>query len=395
MGGEPISLRRGGGRAYAIKGLIPRAISGGQGGVAQGPRGLLASDQQGTQQGRLGPGEAVGLRPPPRGGSSVRPPAQDYWRNSQFGAGARGAGDALTFGLADNASAGVRALLDGGLDGAAQRYQSNMDEERAQDRYDEAHYGGARTAGQVAGTVAQIAALGPMDGLVAGGVRLAETAPMIAREAAVLGGGGGALGVGNQALSDFQARRLGTLGDYAGAGAGGAFDALASAKFGPGKGGAIGGAATSMLQDVFNGRNVSVSDARRAALAGQVLGGTAGMAGRKLSDSLSILDKGRLGEDLSKVRTWARGDSTLPGAKRSVRLADGRRTIPDSRTKAGELVESKFGRGADLTTNQRAAFHQPLSGFRVDHFLPADIGAIFGLPAGLLALPHSRADRDF
>ncbi len=331
--------------------------------------------------------------PQPNPGSA----SGQYWQEAlhQLGAAGSGADDALTFGLGDHVVAGTRALFDkGGLDGWSQRYQANMAKEKAQDQYDAAHYGAARTTGQVAGTVAQLAALGPLDGAVAGGVRMAEAAPMIAREAAAIGGGGGALGVGGQALSDIHSGHIGSAGDYAAAGAGGAVNALASVRMGPGKGGAIGGATTSVLRDLLNLRPVSLSDASHEAVADGWTGGAAGVGGRALSDNLSIASKGRLGEDMSRLRTWAQGDSTIPGKKVGVRLANGKLTIPDSRTVSGKIVESKMGRSARLSTNQRAAYNQPLTGYRVDHWLPQDFGALSGALAGLLQLRHA-GNRDF
>jgi hypothetical protein len=98
------------------------------------------------------------------------------WRN-QAAAGWRGATDALTFGLDDRASAGAKALWDAahGAD-IGQAYQSHIADERAQDQYDAQHYGLARTAGQLIGTGTGIALTGPLEGAVAGGMRISQAA---------------------------------------------------------------------------------------------------------------------------------------------------------------------------------------------------------------------------
>lgn len=82
-----------------------------------------------------------------------------------------------------------------------------MDAERARDQYDVLHYRPARTVGQIAGVGAQIALSGPLEGMVAGGARIKQATPLIAREIAMLSGIGGAAGVGGQAVSDIARRR--------------------------------------------------------------------------------------------------------------------------------------------------------------------------------------------
>lgn len=319
--------------------------------------------------------------PPPRpaAGAPLRPVIQNGF--AQVLAAGRGMQDAATFGLGDRAVSGVLALADAARGAEiGEAYGRRMADERARDAYDREHYGIARTVGQVVGTGAQIAALGPLEGLALGGVRIAQATPMVARELAALGGVGGAAGVGGQALSDVLRGRIGSAGDYVGAAVGGAAGAVA-ARSGRGvEAGAVLGATTSVAQDVFNGRAVSVDDARASGLAGAALGAAGGFVGRRVSDSLSRSAKGDLGEDLSRVRTWARGDQTLAGPKSRQYLEGRKYTFPDQRTASGELVESKFGRSADLSKRQREA-HAQLDNYRVDAWLPRDIGAGFGLTA--------------
>jgi hypothetical protein len=305
----------------------------------------------------------------------------------QVEAAANGAQDAFTFGLGDRAYAGVQAI-DDAMHGQDFRssYGRHYAGTQALDAYDAKYHPIARTVGQLAGTAAQVAALGPLEGIVAGGARIAEATPLIAREVTALGGAGAAGGVGGQFISDLSRGRAGSLGDYAGAAIGGAVGTLSARAGRAGRAGAAMGGVTSLAQDVLNGRISSIDDAssavdraRQAALVGGVFGAVGGLAGRAWSNGLSRAEKGQLGEDFSRLRTWARGDQTLPGPKTYERLEDGGWTIPDQRTTGADIVESKFGPSARLSPRQMQAFNQPLDGYRVDHSLPSDVGILTGL----------------
>lgn len=258
-----------------------------------------------------------------------------------------------------------------------------MAQERARDQYDAKNYAAARLTGQVLGTGVQLAALGPLDGLLAGGARIAQATPLLAREVAALGAVGGGLGVGGQVLSDVGSRHLGSLGDYAAATLGGAINAVGATRLGPGKAGAAGAAATSVLQDVLNGRPISAERAGRSAAEGGYGAALVGAHGRAAAAALSRKAKEEMGEFLSKARTQLRLDKTINAPKSREYLPGGRYTYPDQRTASGGLVEAKFGPSARLSPNQRAA-HEQLGSYRVDHWLPKDVGSILGVPVGLL-----------
>ena len=325
-------------------------------------------------------------------------------------AAGRGAVDSLPFNLGNAAPAGVHAIGDvlGGGD-FRRAFANQMAAERAQDQYDAAHYGIARNVGQVLGNGVQLAALGPALGaeeLAAGGVRMAQATPLIAREVATLAGAGGAAGVGGQAVSDVVRGRPSSLGDYAGAGLGGVVGALASRGGAGGKAGAISGAATSVAQDLFNGRVPSFDRARDAAEAGGRFGAAGGDFGGHWSDGLKgegtspkLINKPKedLGEGFSRLRTMARGDRTLPGGKTREYLANGKYTYPDSRSYRGaevrDLVESKFGKSASLSDRQKEAYRL-LSNYRVDHTLPRDVGALWAFPASMFGYQASLSDRN-
>lgn len=303
-------------------------------------------------------------------------------------AGLNGAQDALTFGLGDRAYAATRAIVDA-ANGAnlAQSYSRHYSGTQALDAYDEAHHPIARGVGEVAGTAAQIGLLGAGEGGVAAlrglsqARRISQASGLIAREGLALGAGGAGLGLGGQAVGDLARGKPSSPQDYAGAAVGGVAGVGATI-LGRGRasiGGAADGAVTSIVQDLFNGRPVSLDRAREAAAAGATIGALTGGAGRGASNNLSRAAKGRLGEDLSEVRTRIRGDAPLPAER--VDLDRGGHTIPDHMTGLGDPVEAKFGNYARLSLRQRQAYDQPLANYRVDHFLPRDIGALFGVPA--------------
>ena len=308
-------------------------------------------------------------------------------------AGLRGAQDALTLGMGDRVYAGSRALLDAahGVD-VGYAWQRRWAAEQARDEYDRQHYKTARTVGQVAGTAASSGA---------------DRSRVSGWDSASGGG------LAAQGLTDLQRGRVGSFGDYAGSGAGGALTALASVRRrpggavtaalnsvrgAPGRAAALGGATTSIAQDVFNGNSVSFEDAQRAALAGRYVAAPLGLAGRAWSKGLSISQKGKLGEALGKVRTVANFD--LPSKiHQKVPIGDGSRsTIADHITRSGILTEQKFGKYARLSKNQLAALNQfGTNLYRVDHFLPEDVGRLVAYPVGLLGYQaagnHTRNDQ--
>ena len=303
----------------------------------------------------------------------------------QLLAGGRGAQDAFTLGLGDRAYAGGRAIGDaiGGRD-FGRAYEGRMAAERARDQYDAAHYGGARTTGQLLGLGAQVAALGPMEGAFVGAARIPQATALLGREVAALGGMGATAGLGGQAVSDLARGHPDSIGDYIGAGLGGAAQALASRSGRAGYAGAVGGAATSVAQDLANLRRPSIEKARDAAAVGGLFGSAGGWIGRTESSSMSRSAKENLGEDFSRVRTFLRGERTAAGPKSREYLQGGGFTIPDQRTYRGvtpkDIVESKFGDSARLSRRQRQAYNEPILSYRIDHTIPADVGAIFGFP---------------
>ncbi|MCA3738053.1 MAG: hypothetical protein IM673_08360 [Phenylobacterium sp.] len=85
-----------------------------------------------------------------------------------------------------------------------------------------------------------------------------------------------------------------------------------------------------------------------------------------------------------------RGNGLPYALKPRVPVGGGKVAIPDHQTQSGLYVEAKFGPSADLTKNQKKAFSLDPDGFRLDHFLPQDMGAATAAIASNLAMTASR-----
>lgn len=312
-------------------------------------------------------------------------------------AAARGAQDAFTFGLGDHLVAGAMAVGDAMQGGdISASYLSRMDQERARDAEDSRDYPAARATGQVLGVGAQVlipgAILGRFGALLvpaSQGARIAQTAPLILRETAALAGAGGAVGIAGQAVDDVTNLKIGTLGDYGGAVVGGTLGALAARRGNVAQASAAAGLTQSVAQDTLNGglNAQSATRARESAVAGATVGGLVGAGVAKHMDGLPMNAKGPTGEHISRIRNFVRGDKTGPANKTRHNLPGGGYTLPDLRTYRNgaprQLIESKFGRSANLTPRQRQAARE-LNNYRVDHSTPRDIGAALGLPLSVI-----------
>lgn len=311
----------------------------------------------------------------------------------------RSAANTLTFGGADKLEAAMAALVaPGGLSGWAQRYDASLRQEQARNSYDAAHRQLAQSIGSLSGGVLGLLALGPEEAAAAAAPRLAGAAKLTAREAGGVLGAGGLTGLGAQKLSDFATGHRSSTGDLVGAVAGGVAGA-AALPFGPTRAGAVDGAVTSLAQDLFNGRPVSVAQLSQSAMAGGLLSGFAGSAGRKWSDGLTPKAKGQLGETLGDARAWLNAEQRMRIPKKRAPVAEGKAKtgkkgaywypdatdgpIPEDWSQSlPKMFEDKFGYGAELSDNQKVA--QALLGgkFQLNHFTPNDVGLMTGLPAG-------------
>jgi hypothetical protein len=322
--------------------------------------------------------------------AAVRPAVEPTY------ASVRGAQDALTLGLGDVSWAAAGAALDrlSGKD-FQDAYATRIQREHERDRYDAQHHGAARLVGQVGGTALQVLATGGIGGAATTGLRMSRAAPLLARELGVISGAGAGAGVLAQSEADTLSGRTGTLGDYAGAALGGAIAAPLALRLRAGPAAGVGGVVTSLAQDGFNGRlrsgadiEAAVQNARQAALLGALVGGVASGGAANWVDALPIRAKGELGEALSRVRTAARGQRTAAGPKTRELLPREGYIVPDSRSIGSDglvldIIESKFGKRARLSHGQARALDE-LTNFRLDHFLPRDIGVAASVPAAEL-----------
>ena len=348
---------------------------------------------------------APALATKPMGRSHAPPPTAEAIRlaDERAAAAFHGFSDGATFGAGDQVSALAHAGLPG--DGLwSERYNEQKAILRAQDAYDQVRYPTARTAGQVAGAV--VTAVTPF-GLEAGALKAASYFPKAARFvkgatatkritplarglrdharwSAIAAGAGGGMGVAGQGASDWATRRRSSLGSYGAAAIGGGVDSLGTIYLGPARGGALGGAVSAAADDAFNGRMPSLVRASEGAAAGSVLGKGIGALGTFRVHALPGrnngsrgLRKGAIGESLSKARSWLEGEGVHPDRHR-VRVGN-RHTILDHKTMSGKPVEAKFGYAARLTTPQKMLRAEDKH-YRVDHFLPEDIGKLLSLP---------------
>ena len=344
-------------------------------------------------------------RPPATRGPPPPQPARQAGRPlvANLAAGARGASDAFTFGLGDHLGAGISAA-GGMIDGHDFRtgYEAGMARARAQDAEDWKLHPLARVAGEVAGTGASLAVTSPLalGRVAAGGARMAALADaprlkgaagLVGREVAALTGLGAANGVVGQVMTDSLLQRRSSPADFAGAAVGGAAGTVGLiATRRPQASAALGGAVTSASQDLLGGRPISVDEAFQSAA---LSGATGGLVGAKAASDVNRLrpaEKGRLGERMSETRSRIRGDAPREGPKPRVSIGGGKVAIPDHQTGSGLYVEAKFGPSARLSGHQTKAFSLDPEGFRLDHFLPQDVGAVNAAIASNLAMTASR-----
>lgn len=373
-------------------------------------------------------------RPAGRPGAPARPAGDRLttvdWRNARREADRRaaavihGAGDELTFGGADWASAGVRTLAEGGFDDWGDRIHANMEEERAQDRYDAEHYGAERAIGQVGGAVgsffipggavirggkaalgaAKIARLALRERSAAQAIRAVRAAMTPARNVVRARAAPGLLrgaartslpeqvawavgpGVANAVVQlgdDVISGRNVTAGDVGSAFAGGVVTGL-TRRLGPAGASALGAATQSALQDLAEHQAPSIERMSQAAYAGRVFGGIGGQVGRRWSNGLSSTRKGLLGERMGRIRSAVNDQIRETGKKiRELIEGTGRRWEPDGRS--GLLrFEDKFGPWARLSHNQELAREMLGDNFILYHFTPEDVARIAAAPTGIV-----------
>lgn len=139
------------------------------------------------------------------------------------------------------------------------------------------------------------------------------------------------------------------------------------------------------LQNQLARDNYDASHRQAASALGNALGvglltyGAYGY-GANTSAGLPPVEKGLLGEDLSKAKTVLQGDWPVASQVRK-RVANRRATVVDHVTAKGQNVEAKFGPKANLSPNQTLAQELWGPNYRVDRWMPYHVGALTA-PAG-------------
>jgi len=318
-------------------------------------------------------------------------------------AGVNGFADALTLGTGDYAGALTGAVFGGGVgSNFMDRYKSLLAANKAKDTYYAQHFPIAHTAGLATGTglliaVTDGAATAPAAARLAPQtIRLAGSAVRPAMQTArVVGataGAGATVGLTSQVAMNSALHRPNTAPELAGAVAGGAAAGPATLYRGPGTGAAVDSFVNHGIQSALQGKPLDWP----AIFHDTDVGGGLGLAGGKtaslVSDRLTPVVKGKLGEGLSWGKSKLLGDKIV-GAQKT--FEGGGRTradwILEGHTRdTPRGVEAKFGPKSDLSYPQRYAQRVlgPLGRYYVDHWLPQDVAKGIG---GLLGVPASQA----
>lgn len=370
---------------------------------------------------------------------------------------AHGAGDSLPFDVADRASSAIRAF--GGQGRWSDRYANEMVRERAQDRYEQANYGAARLGGQIAGTAAQMLvplgelgvvakvterAARPLGSLAARyvpkaltefaehaiqpavrtvpvrvkGVEPIKSTAMNLPEQFVTSAAGAASNVGAQIVADLSTGHRSEWKDYLIAAGVGGLQGRFSHRFSPALTGAVGGAATSIGQDLADNGSLGWDDAAGAA-GSALLGGALGhhadrwatRRGERLDwrhrashTGLIPQSKGRMGELMGKGRSYARFERPVKGPHRFAVDEEGHYSVPDQYVadlfarpdpESPRLAEHKFEGGQVSPRQYQALQKVGADNFRLDSFKARDLGVLLGLPiANLVTRERDAAGED-
>ncbi len=315
----------------------------------------------------------------------------------------RGAADTLTFGFADEMSAGASAAFDFSDRPFSDKFSDYHAVQLARDQADMRDRPVARGMGQGTGLALSLMAssaasaarmLAPKLLSEMRGMKSVGAIPRIqtkAREYMVASGAAGLTNGAMQSATDIATGGRGSVGDHLAAVIGGAAAAPVAIARSPKLAGATEGFVTSVAQDLLNRRPISLDDAMRGGAAGAVSGDLADRLGTRWAKGLSSTQKGKLGEQLSMHKTRARG--YVPnGRGQRLYLSKGF-TVLDPASSLGELVESKTGPFASVSKNQLLAFHENPDRYRFDWWQPSDVGKIAGF--GGASLGVHLADDDY
>lgn len=322
------------------------------------------------------------------GGSGAQPAAETAF------AALKAAQSTIFLGQDDKLIAGAQTLLGaGGKGGVVERYARNLARQAEFSRtVAEAHpvassLGGAVGLAPALATAAPTAvarAVAPRFlNSLRGGRELGEIARIqnTPRELISLIGGSGVTSVGAQALADGLGGQRSSPTDLAGALVGGAVAGPLTKVAGATAGAAGEGLVTSMAQDAFAGRPVSLLDGMKTASAGARLGSLGERAGTRYIKRLPPHPKGRAGEALSiakRIADWDQPNFT----HKTLKLSRGH-TFLDPASSRRLYVETKTGERPSISAGQLRARREFPDRYQVDWWHENDFGKLFGHLTGV------------
>jgi hypothetical protein len=337
----------------------------------------------------------------------------------------RSAGNRISLDQADKLEALTEASLGAGQGDFGQRYNQRLALQRQADADAQREFPNLY---KWSGDAADLAGILAMDSptvasgaarLLPGGAKLVEGLETFRpvgfiREGygRMAAGLGGAVNAAAQAGDDVLNGRPVTFGKEVDAFASGAAGTAAATHGRPALGAAIGAGLNTALQEGDQGRP-SVDDVLDSGLASSYAGRGFATLGQAASNALPMGIKKQLGEGLTFMKSWARGEpippwqvrnvlavaDNLPGALSKagpqvpIKLSNGRTTVADWNTLWGRALEAKFGLSAELRRAQRLAPFDLYPNYLPDHWSPGNVGDIAGGAFGSASGYGDPADR--
>jgi hypothetical protein len=403
-----------------LEDILRRAEQGGSDLWQKARAQAVANAQDAYQRGRQAYEDAI------RAGQDVvaRTPNEVARLGRATNAAVRGAGNAISLNQADKLEAATEAALGAGQGDFGQRYQQRLALQHQTDADLQREFpnlykwsGRAGALGAIVALDTPAAAAG-LARVVPGGAKLVDAMQSFrptgfirdgyGEIAAVLGG---TTNAAVQAGDDLLHGRPVSLGKEADAFTSGAAGTASATRIGPVLGAAVGGAMNTGLNEMGQGR-VSPDDMLNSGLSSAYLGRGLATAGEQMSNALPMGAKGKHGDALTYVKSWARDEPIpwkqtesdavklgIPDAKDGmagpqvrIDLNKPRYTVADFTTDWGRALEAKFGPFARLSPSQRLAAQQLGALFQPDHWTPGNVGDMSGGAFGSMGGTMSQDD---
>lgn len=312
-------------------------------------------------------------------------------------AGLKGLQGALYGGADDYLIAGMQTLLgEGGDRPALERLFSNVAQQQSYSAGLRDQNPLSSSLGSSTGLVASLATGAPAAaarviapkalGALKNGRELGDIPRLVATplQHSMAATAGGALNAGIYGLFDAASGDASSRGDLLGAFVGGVLGTPATTFGGPTFGAAVEGVATSLTQDMLNGREISLYDAVKKASLGASLSSLGDKLGTRWMTNLPTTKKGKVGDQLSIVKRLA--DLDVPNFKEvPVRLPSGRITRLDPASSRRKKIEAKAGKQPTARPNQLEMWALDPEGYQFDWWHDADVGRIAGYLGGTAA----------